>query len=280
MKFKRRKYKKTLTLILFSLLISLVLFFTSLKTTSSEDMEEVTPTLFIHGYKGGPHSFLTMIDRFEEERAGTKQMVIIVKNNGKLRIIGDLNAQQTPLIQVVFSNDRASLEKQTYWLKKIMHTLKEKYDVKHVNFIGHSMGGLAATNFLLQNQSHPYPDVKKMVVIASPFQGISRENYFKTNRDEAAMDLRPNSRTLQQLTENKDFFDDHVEVLAIAGVINENDSPTDHWDGLVDLNSVRQMKEIVPDRNYQEKVVYGHYATHSGLHEHPEVDQSILQFLE
>jgi uncharacterized alpha/beta hydrolase family protein len=273
------KNKKFLSILITSLLLGSSVFFVQSKPTRSENSSELIPTIFLHGFKGGPMSFGNMIDRFQDSNWGSKRMVVYVRSDGELSIRGGIPHNMNPLIQVLFEDNRASIEDQTVWMQSVMSTLYEKHGIKKANLVGHSMGGLASASFLMQNQKEGYPTIHKLAVIASPFEGIEKEAYFKNNSGPATVDLRPESAALQKLFNHKDDFDQEVEVLAIAGVINPKDPEKAQWDGLVHTSSVRSLSKIVPFGNYKEHLVYGKAATHSGLHEHPQVDQLLGEFL-
>ncbi|RWZ52318.1 alpha/beta hydrolase [Halobacillus fulvus] len=269
--------RRLLTILMSSLLLGLAVFLSQSKPTRSEPMTSITPTVFVHGYKGGPRSFDTMINRFEQNGWGTSQMTITVTKQGFLRIKGNLRADSQPLVQIIFQNNRASLDDQTLWLQSIMRKLHEEYGISEVNLVGHSMGGLATTSYMLNNQHGEYPAVRKMALIASPFDGIHKPDYFEWNTGEAAKDLHPDSEALRELVKRKEFFNQQVEVLAIAGVVNESEQEDFQWDGLVHLKSVRAIQNIVPDAEM--KVVREGPRTHSGLHENEKVDQYVHEFL-
>ncbi|MGP4069678.1 alpha/beta fold hydrolase [Halobacillus sp. B29] len=272
--------KKKFTLILLSsLLLGIFIFLTNSKPTSSEKNGEITPTVFIHGFKGGPGTFNTMMNRLEQQNVGSKRMVAYVSRQGHVTLRGSLPPSMEPFIQVLFENDRASLKQQTVWLQEVIHRLKKRHGIQQINLVGHSMGGLAATNFLLHYQDGQYPVVQKLAVIASPYKGIKKEGYFEVHSSPAANDLKPESDALKSMILRREFFPKGVDTLVIAGVINSSEEDSDHWDGLVHASSVKGMKSIVPFGSYREEIVFGQSATHSGLHEHPEVDRVLGEFL-
>ncbi|WP_079525508.1 alpha/beta fold hydrolase [Halobacillus hunanensis] len=275
--YKERK-KYILVPILFFLLGSSIFFMNS-SPTRSEKTNSTIPTLFVHGFKGGPGTFNTMLQRFESNNWGSKQMVIHVSSSGDLRVRGNIPHSLNPFIQILFENDRASLKDQTHWLKKVMHTLKVDHGVEQVNLVGHSMGGLAATSFLLNNQQGNFPSVNKLVAVGSPFLGIKQESYFAANTGAATVDLKAESHALTNMIKNKENINSKVSVLAIAGVINPEAPPAKQWDGLVSKQSALGLSRIIPPVNYQERIFFNETATHSGLHEFIEVDQALAQFL-
>ncbi|WP_158290509.1 alpha/beta hydrolase [Halobacillus salinus] len=266
--------RKLFPLVIFTLLIGLLLFFSASKPTRSEYKTTETPTLFIHGYKGTERSFSTMLDRLERNHWGEKQMVVRVSKQGDLNIKGN-TSDGNPLIHVVFEDNRAALSEQKKWLHTIMKTLRSDYEVENVHLVGHSMGGLAATGYLTDERPNE-PEVLKLVVLASPFNGIQKEHYFKVNYGAAANDLKPDSKALQQLTKHKIK---ETNVLSIAGVINPDMPYKKQWDGLVHLKSAKGVEEMVRDTRLSSEVIEGDRATHSGLHEMHAVDRLIADFL-
>ncbi|WP_226585331.1 alpha/beta fold hydrolase [Halobacillus litoralis] len=263
------------------LIIGVILFMWNAKSSNSEPVkhDQITPTLFIHGYKGGPRSFQTMIDRMQNLQWGRKHVTIYVSSTGLVSIQGDFTNASNPFIQVLFENNRASIQDQGHWLEKVMKRLQADYNIQQVNLVGHSMGGLASVHYLINEHDRSVPRVEKLAVIASPFKGIEKEGYFSSNYGEATKDLRPKSSALQQMAQNKEFFPDDIRVLAIAGVINGDADEKDHWDGLVHASSVQGLQEIVPFGQYREERLYNRLATHSGLHELKEVDFLLREFL-
>ncbi|MBM7551895.1 alpha/beta fold hydrolase [Thalassobacillus pellis] len=285
------KNKKVLALFIAFFMCGIPLFFINSAPISSKEGKELTPTVFVHGFKGGPGSFNYMLSRFEANDWGMKRMVFRVSANGEIAVRGGIPNKKNPFIQVIFENNRASIETQTNWLINIMELLKTNYGIKQTNLVGHSMGGLTSTNMLLHQQGNNLPKIEKLVVIASPFLGIDNKKYFAFNTGNATVDLRPESQALTNMFDNKEYFPGHVDVLAIAGVINENitdehamQAESDRYeqnktDGLVALTSALGIKEIVPAKNYQQKIFSDTTATHSGLHEHFGVDAAIAEFL-
>ncbi|MCP3031852.1 alpha/beta fold hydrolase [Halobacillus sp. A1] len=277
-KIMNHKYKFILLTVL-SFLLGGSIFFSNSTPTRSEKPMDTTPTVFVHGFKGGHGSFNTMLDRFENNNWGKKRMLVYVTASGDVKIHGGIPSETNPFIQVIFENNRASIAQQTNWMQKILTDLKEHFSVDQVNLVGHSMGGLASANFLLNNQEGNYPDVKKLVTIGSPFLGIGQEDYFALNTGEATVDLQVESNALLTMLNSKDNFDEDIQTFSIAGVINEEDKSSEQWDGLVTAQSAHGIKGIVPNSHYKKETFRDKGATHSGLHEHTGVDQSVAEFL-
>lgn len=71
------------------------------------------------------------------------------------------------LVHVVFTENIQNLNEQERFLREVMADLKKK-NVKKVNLVGHSMGGLLATQLLLKGSPIP---VEKVVTLDSPIFG-------------------------------------------------------------------------------------------------------------
>ncbi|MBO1005330.1 alpha/beta fold hydrolase [Pseudogracilibacillus auburnensis] len=274
-----KKLLKYRLFVIFILIIGMVFFrnkFLDDKKSAAEQ-PNITPTVFIHGYKGSDRSFSTMLSRMEKNKWGHRSIICHIDRNGNIKFNGKLkrNVSQ-PFIQVIFEDNRARLSDQTIWLQTLMKQLKENYHIENINLVGHSMGGLAATNYLeTVGDNELYPRVNKLVTIGSPFLGIDKEEYFLQNHGEALIDLKPRSVGLDQLVKNKAFIPKNVKVLSIAGVISDPET----GDGLVSLQSALGNRYIFHESHFEQVILTDPAATHSGLHEHPGVDEYIARFL-
>lgn len=238
----------------------------------------IIPTVFVHGYKGTFNSFGHMINRLGYDyQDNNATMRILVLTTGKMKISGTIlsKSQGSSAVQVLFQNNRASLAKQTEWLQKVMRYLRSTENVKKINVVGHSMGGLALLSYIENTpENRHYPKIEKFIAIASPFEGIEKADYFKLQKDPAAHDLKKGSDALQSLVKHKNNIPKTIKLLAIAGKQGKTDS-----DGLVTIKSVFFVKHIFPRINYEQRLVRGNDITHSGLHENLYVDRYVSQFL-
>ncbi|MDQ0215324.1 putative alpha/beta hydrolase family protein [Oikeobacillus pervagus] len=228
-----------------------------------------TPTVFVHGYKGTFNSFNSLLDRFENQyKWGKRGLICKVTKKGKVMITGEFPKDGDRLfIQVVFENNRATFKDTSLWLSKIMRTLKEHYGINKVNIVGHSMGGIVSTQYIQTYKNKHYPKVEKFVTIGSPFLGISRESYYKVNSGASVRDLRPQSKALKAIHQQK--LPSSIHVLSIAG----------KGDQVVSVRSALALKKLAPKKKYKEVVIEDLAIHHSGLHESQEVDQLIGDFL-
>ncbi|MCO7127021.1 alpha/beta fold hydrolase [Sporolactobacillus shoreicorticis] len=242
----------------------------SMKTAAAQTNKQQIPTVFIHGWKGSERSFRTMFQRLQANYDGPERAIVItVEPNGVTKSSGKMKNQKIPLIQVIFASNHESMEQQADWLKNVFFVLKRDYGIKQVNVVSHSMGGKAFTCYLEQiNVPSDYPSIKKYVAIAAPFDWINGP-------------LNDKDYTIEQLQQNSYLFQHrsrlpkNLNVLAIAG---EMRNPIE-GDGVVSQQSAFFGRYFFNHAHYQEKTVYGSNAQHSMLHENPQVDRMIAEFL-
>ncbi|MEN2666328.1 alpha/beta hydrolase [Listeria aquatica] len=185
-----------------------IYFWKTQEKSEAKVKETIIPTVFVHGYKGTVNSFGHMLNRFGYESGGKKiAMRIVVAENGELDVSGGIGKYEKDgdsAVQILFEDNRASLARQTIWLQKAMRYLREYEQVKTINFVGHSMGGLAILSYLEKTPvDAAYPVPQKFIAIATPFAGIDKANYFKLQKDPAAHDLKVGSAALQLLVKEK-----------------------------------------------------------------------------
>jgi uncharacterized alpha/beta hydrolase family protein len=250
--------------------------FKSLNVQSSEKpltAVEKYPTVFVHGYKGTYNSFRTMLDRFEHHHGwGKKTLEIYVSENGSVSYSGTIpkNPSSPPLVQVVFEDNRASLDKQAIWLENALKLMHHRFNVDNINLIGHSMGGLAATKYLENAKGKAFlPATHKFISIATPFRGVTKDSYDQINTGAAVIDLKPQSRALKRLYLNRHMIDTGIKVLSIAG----------SGDDVVDVPSALGSENIFDRNEFYSKIVYDPTISHSGLHETTKVDVLVGDFL-
>lgn len=252
-----------------------------------------TPTLFVHGWRGTAHSTDQMISAAEEAGAAKKVLTVTVTPQGKLIYSGYWRKnQRNPIIQVIFSNNRAGEVQYTRWLIKLMRDLKQRYQVAQVNLVGHSMGAYAVVAYALKvgNQA-AYPRLQKLVAIAGPFDGIAGQksathpadgttwtDRFHENRLMAngePLIVHSEYLRLEHLRQN---FPRQAKVLNIYGDLKDG---TDS-DKVVTLVSATSLRYLVAKRaaSYQTQKVTGPNAEHSRLHQNnPVVDGALIAFL-
>ncbi|MGM0845234.1 MAG: alpha/beta hydrolase [Bacillota bacterium] len=260
------------------LLLTFSMTYITLKSQIAESKENYSqesariPTVFVHGYKGTYNSFKTMLYRFEENNWAKRELVAYISAEGEITWKGSISSSSKlpPLVQIVFEDNRASISDTSSQLQSAMKELRDQFNVNQVNLVGHSMGGLVSTKYLITTSGNiNYPETVKLAVIGSPFDGISSESYYRQNTGESLIDLKPESEALKNLVENKDLFPSELKVLAIAG----------SGDQVVEIESAFAIKKIVPEDNLEKRLIEDGGIDHSGLHETKKVDTLLNKFL-
>ncbi|UAK17384.1 alpha/beta hydrolase [Sporolactobacillus terrae] len=228
------------------------------------------PTVFIHGWKGSKRSYRTMLERLHANYDGPERaMIVTVRPNGVINVSGRITNQKIPIIQIIFSRNHEPMEQQAAWLNNIFRILKKNYTIDQVNVVSHSMGGKAFTCYLEKIKTPvDYPKIRKYVAIAAPFDWISGP----------LNDTHLSIKFLKQqsyLYHHRDRLPNNLDVLAIAGIM----SNAQEGDGVVTLKSAFFGKYFFNPKHYSEKIVYGPNAQHSMLHENPEVDKIVADYL-
>ncbi|MBY7142246.1 alpha/beta fold hydrolase [Virgibacillus sp. NKC19-3] len=262
---------KKIIISLTSSLIMIVGVITILYTPSKAKSEHYSgdPTVFVHGYKGTSNSFGFMLDRFENSyQWGNKALVYYVSSQGRVEEYNLNKGKQEPaFVQVVFENNRASIDDTTYWLSSALHHMKESYSIDSINLVGHSMGGITGLQYLQDYAGGEYPNVTKLVTIGSPFNGIYSHEYFQIHQDAGAIDLKPDSLALQLLHDKT--IPENTNVLSVGST----------GDTVAMPESVQAIQSIVPSHQLEEIMIENKRLGHSALHESKQVDKIIHSFL-
>lgn len=238
-----------------------------------------TATLYLHGYSGGAGSTNTLI-RHAEQSGATKVLTATVAKNGKVSWQGNARHVSKPIVQVIFQdNVNPDYAKLAGWLTTINRELHQRYGVRQVNFVAHSMGNMAVMFYATQNSDHPkLPKMRAYVAIAGHFDGI-----IGMGDEPHRIKLAPNGyptppdENYATLARMRDRFPKNVKVLNIYGDVDDGSDS----DGRVANNSSRSLQYLVEGRaaSYQEKEFVGKKAQHSALHENPQVAKAVDNFI-
>ena len=217
-----------------------------------------TATIFIPGYKGGAHTFNGMIHRLDHKNLAHAALKVNIDTRGQAHIQRKGVLTNNPLIQLTFT-DNTDPQKQMQFLPAFMKELKTVYHIKKVNFVAHSMGGSVVLQYLenKQAQTNQYPTVNKFVAIGTPFGYITPDNGLAITAANIPANLK---------------------ILNIAGDLNRTGTDT-----AVPLKSNENLKTIVNGHvaSYRHVTITGNrgQAQHSALHENPQVDKLVAEFL-
>ncbi|MCD5001877.1 alpha/beta fold hydrolase [Enterococcus saccharolyticus] len=251
------------------------------ETTTSSTAEIIKkssiPTLFIHGYSGGPQTFGTLIERMEKNDFATKEMTITVKNDGNIQAVGQLSGQaNNPMIQVLFEDNESHEWNQAEWIRATLAYLHDTYAIKNVYLVGHSMGGASSLRYLgTYGADDSLPQVNKFSAIGAPFN-----EFIDTSQTQSIDELLANGPT-----EFSARYNDYAtmlptapkcEIQLLAGQLSAEEAN----DGMVPVSSALAVYHLLQENNYH---VSSHIiktnAQHSQLHENEEVDALLQAFL-
>ena len=272
-----------LSTFLFVVLITLFLV-SKLQTrelNSSDYIQSRTPTLFFHGYGSSANAEKHMVEAARQ--AGVTQTIITatVDSHAQVTLKGDIPKDAVnPIVMVEFTDNRnANYAQVGEYASAVVRELQARYSFKKMNFVAHSMGNMSILFYLLEHaQNEELPQLQKQVNIANHVNGLEGMDLPAnlTILDSKTGEPSAMSDSYQKLLGLREIYpQDQVDVLNIYGDL-KNES-----DGSVLNVSSRSLKYLVIDnaKSYQEKRVTGPLAQHSQLHENPEVDRLLIDFL-
>ena len=279
----RKRSIIALSTFLFIALVSLFLIYNrqTKELNSSDYIQSRTPTLFFHGYGSSANAEKHMVEAARQ--AGVTQTIITatVDSHAQVPLKGDIPKNAVnPIVMVEFKDNRnANYAQDGEYAAAVVRELQARYGFKKMNFVAHSMGNMSILFYLLEHaQNEELPQLQKQVNIANHVNGLEGMDLpanltildSKTGQPSAMSDSYQKLLGLREI-----YPQDQVDVLNIYGDF-KNQS-----DGSVLNVSSRSLKYLVIDnaKSYQEKRVTGPLAQHSQLHENPEVDRLLIDFL-
>ena len=244
-------------------------------------ISQAVPTLFFHGYGSSYRAEEHMANA--AVKAGVTKTIVraIVANDGQVQLSGTFKKNDRhPIVEVGFTNNHnGDSETAGRWAKNVVVALQKRDGIKKFNVVGHSMGNMAIVYYLLNNATNSkLPQLQKQVDIAGHFNGIlgmdDQANQMKLRTDGQPTKMNANYRQLLKL---RRVFPKNVAVLNIYGDLNDGS----HSDGRVSNASSKSLRYLVSSRakSYREQRIVGKDAQHSKLHENPQVDRALIQFL-
>lgn len=279
----RKRSIIALSTFLFIALVSLFLIYNrqTKELNSSDYIQSRTPTLFFHGYGSSANAEKHMVEAARQ--AGVTQTIITatVDSHAKVTLKGDIPKNAVnPIVMVEFKDNRnANYAQDGEYAAAVVRELQARYGFKKMNFVAHSMGNMSILFYLLEHaQNEELPQLQKQVNIANHVNGLEGMDLPAnlTILDNHTGQPSAMSVSYQKLLGLREIYpQDQVGVLNIYGDF-KNES-----DGSVLNVSSRSLKYLVIDnaKSYQEKRVSGPLAQHSQLHENPEVDRLLIDFL-
>ena len=272
-----------LSTFLFIALVSLFLIYNrETKGLNSRDyIQSSIPTLFFHGYGSSANAEKHMAEA--ARKAGVTQTIITatVDSHAQVTLKGEITKDAiNPIVMVEFKDNRnANYAQDGEYAAAVVRELQARYGFRKMNFVAHSMGNMSILFYLLEHaRNEELPQLQKQVNIANHVNGLEGMDLPAnlTILDNHTGQPSAMSDSYQKLLGLREIYpQDQVDVLNIYGDF-KNQS-----DGSVLNVSSRSLKYLVIDnaKSYQEKRVTGPLAQHSQLHENPEVDRLLIDFL-
>lgn len=270
------------TFLFIALVILFLIYNRQTKGLNSRDyIQSSIPTLFFHGYGSSANAEKHMVEAARQ--AGVTQTIITatVDSHAQVTLKGDIPKNAVnPIVMVEFEDNRnANYAQDGEYAAAVVRELQARYGFKKMNFVAHSMGNMSILFYLLEHaQNEELPQLQKQVNIANHVNGLEGMDLPAnlTILDSKTGEPSAMSDSYQKLLGLREIYpQDQVDVLNIYGDF-KNQS-----DGSVLNVSSRSLKYLVIDnaKSYQEKRVTGPLAQHSQLHENPEVDRLLIDFL-
>lgn len=251
------KYKKTFIFLIFLIVVALGFggwWYNNNRVAKYHVNQTRTATIFIPGMGGNNITSNYMVSSWDKDRVATKALQVYVKDNGKVSTTKQFNkiGKNNPVVQVTFqTNNKPGFEGSR--MPYLMRYLHNKYGIKKVNLIGHSSGGTIIYDYLTRhNHTKDVPETVHFVSMADTYP-LKDPKY------------------INNLPKN-------LEILNFCGDIDHTGS-----DGLIPTKDIKPMKNLVKGhvKSYKFQIYHGYpqQAQHSMLHENPEVNKIIAQYL-
>lgn len=237
------------------------------------------PTVFIHGYEGNSFSLGPMLRRLEKSNIAKREMTIVVQADGKLTVEGQLSEQNNnPTIMVLFAKDVTDEITQSKWIDEVMRYLYQ-HQIRRVNLVSHSMGGVSSLRYLLEYAGNKTPVVDRFVAIAAPFNDLE---IAEDTEDVFAYELTedgPSGETpiYQYFDHSMNLLPANIRVLDVAGDLEDGTES----DGSVSTHSAFALRWLFQKhaKSYQELTVKGKSGGHSAITKSSQLEEKLIQFI-
>ncbi|USS86100.1 alpha/beta hydrolase [Fructilactobacillus cliffordii] len=250
------KHKKTFIFLIFLLVVGTGFggwWYNTQKASNYHVKQSRTATVFIPGLGGNYITSDYMVSSWDKNGAATKALQVYIKDNGKVSTVKQFNkiGKNNPVIQANFQTNNKPAFEATH-MPQLLAYLKKNYGINKVNLIGHSSGGEIIYDYLTKyRKTADQPEVVHFVSMANTYP----------LKD-------PNITNLPK----------NLQILNFCGNVSNTGS-----DGLIPVRDVVKMKELVRGhvKSYKLYVYNGdpQQAQHSMLHENPEVNKIIAEYM-
>lgn len=241
-----------------------------------------TPTLYLHGHHGGPHSMDALMASAERTDRAHAVITAVVSRRGTVTLHGRWPVgTRKPLVKIVFRNNRTlRYQRISTWLRNVLVAMQRRYGITRFNVVAHSLGNAAVLFYELRyGRNQVLPQLNKYVAIAGNFDGIPGKH-----RGQHPNHILPGGRPawlappFKHALRRQDNLDLHTaDVLNLYGNLEDGT----HSDGKVLNASSRALKYLLAGHvhSYHEREFVGWRAQHSLLRVNVGVAESVNTFL-
>lgn len=247
-------------------------------TSSTESIAKTNiPTIFFHGYNGTANSFNSMISRIETDGYAEKELVLTVAVDGSITSEGTFtNSDNNPVIQVLFADNKNNEWNQAEWVKNVLRYLQENYQINVVNIVGHSMGGVSALRYLTAyGYDSNLPQISKFVGMGAPFNEFVDSTATQTLDDVLSNGPAEQNQRYLDYAAGITNIPDTIQFMLLAGQMSTEDLS----DETVPLTSALAVYHLLQTNGNSVDYQVFMGVQHSQLHESPEVDQVVENYL-
>ncbi len=267
--------------------ILIIMILVHKRTTFEEEaksrfVQDTTPTVFLHGYSGTINSMKYLVNVAKDQGVTQDVVIAYVSRDGDVTLEGDFSKNtKNPLVQIVLEdNTQVDLNENALWIRNVLEKLKQKYGIKHFNFVAHSMGNVSFAQYMIDyGEDTSLPQLKKQVNIAGTFNGVIglNEEYNEIKVDHQGKPSRMNPPYQEFMQLKSIYKGKNIEVLNIYGDVLDGT----HSDGRVSNSSSQSLKYLLggSPKSYKEIKYEGDEAQHSALHDNAEAANAMIQFL-
>ena len=185
--------------------------------------DEFIPTFAVHGLLGTDRTFLRFSQYMEQRGLAKDGALCTVTTKGEVDCVIQDYSSNRPIVRIEYEDAEASLNNQTKWLDAAIEQYKQERNrsFDRMYLIGHSMGGVAAANYILNQDEYL---IDKFVTYDSPFAGtrlanfgLSASNFGINTGSPAIRDLSPSSDGLKAFQTKLETWPRSVQVLSFSG---------------------------------------------------------------
>lgn len=261
---------------------------------SHQYINSSTPTVFVHGWGSSYHSEEDMVQAAKDAGATNSVIRADVSPSGKVTLVGKIKKKaKNPIVEVNLQNNKAANYKRPNdpeyvreyhhggeYIRNVVLALQKQYNVKKINFVGHTMGNLQIAYYLADNANNKsLPKVEHQVVIAGHYNGLRMEDPRSKQAKVSGKTGKPSIMLPEYrgILSLRNTYPTTAKVLNIYGDVGNGT----HSDTQVPVNSAKSYRYLVASRakSYREKEIHGKNAQHSRLHDNAQVNRLLINFL-